>query len=421
MTDSPGAKRAPSQISDGTRMFSWSNQDTDQGSPEMALYGSGVLDVPAGYQGGGVYNVMRYGATGDGATDDTTAWNACLAAATAASGTMVVPPGTYVITGWTVPAGYVHVVMAPGAVISGVNLPTNSDLGAGKHIVIDWWEPSSPKAIRRFVHRFVSGGTVPENEWCLEGYYHPAVVVDDLTGGTGTGADQCGYVFRHGGTTAWEIKSDASDDAIIILQAEDASRHETFTVDPTSDIGVGTDTQSRVSGNHEIHGLLVVRARGNNTTARAAVQMQAQAGTKSYLRLNGENRVLEFASDRNGGTTYWTAQPIAGSQVALQRRRSLTYSPSIDIDMSMGDWFVVAASDGVAFAINAPTNAKDFTSLTVTISNASGGALGTITWNGVFQMASWTNPANGFNRSITFRYDGAKWIEVSRTPADVPN
>ena len=48
--------------------------------------------------------------------------------------------------------------------------------------------------------------------------------------------------------------------------------------------------------------------------------------------------------------------------------------------------------------------------------------MGAITWGGVFLYSAWTNPANGFSRAIDFVYNGTtSWVEVSRTPADVPN
>lgn len=61
--------------------------------------------------------------------------------------------------------------------------------------------------------------------------------------------------------------------------------------------------------------------------------------------------------------------------------------------------------------------------LTFTIQNGAGGAMGVITWNGVYSMSAWTNPADGYNRSITFMYDSgySRWRQISQTGADVPN
>src|SRR5579884_1881578 len=48
---------------------------------------------------GPVYDVKAYGAKGDGATDDTAAFRAALAAVPAAGGRVVVPAGQYVLSG----------------------------------------------------------------------------------------------------------------------------------------------------------------------------------------------------------------------------------------------------------------------------------------------------------------------------------
>ena len=54
------------------------------------------------------FNVRTYGATGNGTTDDTTAVQAAITAAAAApGGTVFFPPGTYLVTGLTLPGGTV--------------------------------------------------------------------------------------------------------------------------------------------------------------------------------------------------------------------------------------------------------------------------------------------------------------------------
>ena len=60
---------------------------------------------------------------------------------------------------------------------------------------------------------------------------------------------------------------------------------------------------------------------------------------------------------------------------------------------------------------------------TVVIRNVSGGVISAGTFNaGQFNLAAATvAPADGFNRSYTFYYDGAKCIEISRSSADVAN
>jgi hypothetical protein len=86
-----------------------------------------------------------------------------------------------------------------------------------------------------------------------------------------------------------------------------------------------------------------------------------------------------------------------------------------------GNYFKLTITDGVAWTINAPLNPQQGQVMTLTVRNTSGGALGAATFNAVFKMAAWVSPATGNSRSVTWKYDGANWVEVSRTPSDVPN
>lgn len=97
-----------------------------------------------------------------------------------------------------------------------------------------------------------------------------------------------------------------------------------------------------------------------------------------------------------------------------------TYSPSITVDASTAGHVTISASDTSAFTINAPTNPKKGRTLTVDIANASGGSLGTVTWNAVFKLAgAFSNPANGKRRTVSFRNDGTSWVETHRAAADI--
>jgi len=115
------------------------------------------------------------------------------------------------------------------------------------------------------------------------------------------------------------------------------------------------------------------------------------------------------------GTAAVTVSGWAGKSVAL------VYGVSVAIDASQGRDFTATANNATAFAIAAPTNATTGQRITVMVRNTSGGALGAVTWNAVFKLAAWTSPANGFSRSIDFRFDGTNWVEVGRTTVDVPN
>lgn len=120
---------------------------------------------------------------------------------------------------------------------------------------------------------------------------------------------------------------------------------------------------------------------------------------------------------------------LEGVGVALGAN-TVTYSASMTPDIGLGGAVTITATNAVAFTINAPllngtaitaTNVPLGTILQLTIRNTSGGALGVATFNAVFRLSAWTQPATGNSRSIMFRWDGTNWVEQSRTAADVPN
>ena len=105
------------------------------------------------------------------------------------------------------------------------------------------------------------------------------------------------------------------------------------------------------------------------------------------------------------------------------KRTTPTYGVSVAINTSLANWFSINANNGVGFMITNPTNPPTGPGccITITIRNASAGRLGAVVWDTLYKLATWTSPATGFSRSITFGWDGTDWVEVSRTPSDVPN
>lgn len=130
-------------------------------------------------------------------------------------------------------------------------------------------------------------------------------------------------------------------------------------------------------------------------------------------------------------TTGTGSLTIAGSVGVGRRIRgplvALTYGPSIAIDASLGNLFTVTITDNVAFVTAAPTNppsvAGDSQEISITYRNASGGAHGAGTWNAVFKTQATVFPAiaNGFSRTIRFKWDGTNWVEMWRSAADIAN
>jgi hypothetical protein len=117
---------------------------------------------------------------------------------------------------------------------------------------------------------------------------------------------------------------------------------------------------------------------------------------------------------------------ISAASLGLDGRLSLQhqdvpYSASMTPDASKGNIFVIVPTNGTAFTINAPTNPKNDQEITVRIANGTGGALGAVTWNSVFKLAAWTQPANGFSRSARFYFNSVSWIQISSQTPDIPN
>jgi len=110
-----------------------------------------------------------------------------------------------------------------------------------------------------------------------------------------------------------------------------------------------------------------------------------------------------------------------GVVIKPSRYTPITYSASMTPDALTSTIVEITATNNSAFTINAPLHPWQSGQITFVIRNTSGGALGTATWDVKYKLATWTQPATGFSRSITFFYDSGNWIEQSRTPADVPN
>lgn len=118
----------------------------------------------------------------------------------------------------------------------------------------------------------------------------------------------------------------------------------------------------------------------------------------------------------------WTPiLPPSNNQLEVEGFVGETYSTSITINAANAlPTRYITVTNGTAFTLNAPTNLRSGQLLTVLIDNESGGAMGAITWNGVFRLAgAFTNPANTKIRTVTFRYAGGSLVEICRSAADL--
>lgn len=105
---------------------------------------------------------------------------------------------------------------------------------------------------------------------------------------------------------------------------------------------------------------------------------------------------------------------------------TVVYGAAPVLDSSLSNDFVMTITDGNAIVVAAPTNTPSagfVQDISFTIRNASGGAHGALTWNAVFktQATAFSAVADGFSRTVFFRWNGTNWVELVRTAADVAN
>lgn len=141
----------------------------------------------------------------------------------------------------------------------------------------------------------------------------------------------------------------------------------------------------------------------------------------------GATQIVEWMGGAifNGPVTATGGLNFQGSRL-LSNLVVVTYGAAPVIDASLGNDFVMTITDGNGIVVAAPTNPPSATQaqdISFTVRNAAGGAHGALTWNAVFktQATAFSAVANGFSRTVFFRWNGTNWVELVRTAADVAN
>jgi len=158
-----------------------------------------------------------------------------------------------------------------------------------------------------------------------------------------------------------------------------------------------------------------------------------------FFRTDGSAGTVLYSKEAGTGNTGWVAVspgtvdwgspgliggttpgPANFTSVLAQRWigtiATPTYGASVTINGNDGSLNIITATNSTNFTIANPLNAYAGQQLLIQVKNTSGGALGTITWDTQYKMASFTKPANGTRRTVTFIYDGTNWVEVSCSP-----
>lgn len=412
-------------------------------------------------------NVRRYGAVFDGSTDDTTAIQNALNVAQQINGVVRLPPGTAIFTNLTMYAyttlqgdGMGQTILKRKAASTGTALRERTAA-----------EGNASGASGLWVRDLQIDGDGTAGDGINLGNQVPGAQLNFLSGvsnvhtrnfPSGTGmilnqnAARCGYLWSNLCATGISVSGGSNFYESIWVEAN------------TTDglvAGGSADTFAFVHGEQQATDIPYVRVTGSqnrfltvtvtlarNTTKIIQLDVGAnrnaffncfadQQGTytitdfiysQTWSSGTGANYLVPFYLNQEGQASYFfngsTNQrtDMVGAALKMgaylsEKYSPVTYSASMTIDASLGNYYSIDANNGSAFTINAPTNPTTGQQITVRLRNTSGGALGAATWNAVFKMQSWTNPGVGGNRSIVFRYDGTNWTEIAKTSGDVPN
>lgn len=200
------------------------------------------------------------------------------------------------------------------------------------------------------------------------------------------------------GGAGFQMQAKGTGNFLLLKNA--AASADLWFVDSTGMQTVGSST----------NGLEFTASSIHRNVAGGNLTIDAGSGATLYCGINGSYPVAITV-----GALTMTAASV------VEAIGTVTYSASMTPNAALGNVFTITATNNTAFTINAPTNPGNGQRAVFTIRNTSGGALGVATWNAVFKMVAWTQPANGFSRSIQFHYDGTNWVEEFRSAADVPN
>jgi hypothetical protein len=217
----------------------------------------------------------------------------------------------------------------------------------------------------------------------------------------GTGALTCGTISSTGTQT---YTPTGTSQQLKTTYSSDIS--STLDIDAT---GLPSNTWSiRVGRNTTVSNVVLQVFKGDNTFTPNA----SFAG-------NGNSYVAANNGKFSVGTS--TAGAMLNVNGNIQSGVSTpTYGVTVTINADSGNYAKITVTDTNAWTMAAPTNPRTGQTLVVDIVNASGGAMGAITWNAVWKLdSSYANPANGKRRTATFYYDGSNWVQVGAWSGDI--
>jgi hypothetical protein len=261
----------------------------------------------------------------------------------------------------------------------------------------------------------------------------PAMEGLTATGGAGLYFDHANDVNVNGGTSEGNYEglhytSNATRNHVLGTDLESNSHYDLYCEGPYNAFMAlnASGTVRLTSGNGSwnlIQGGLINQLTLDTNATRNRVVGIVTGSSGGTLTDSGTNTFKLNNYDGVNGVLYADSFNV---QATLLPPANISSNNPVSPPVSQANIFLLtwdATFIGVPVTINAPVSpVANGQTITITVKNTIGGALGTFTWNAIYKMGSaWTNPANGFSRSITFYYDGTNWIEISRSPVDVSN
>lgn len=209
-------------------------------------------------------------------------------------------------------------------------------------------------------------------------------------------------------------------------------------------IAIGTTTPAAITGTTiTATGCAVIIAQKICSGAGSPEAVLTAPVGSLYQRNDGASGTTLYTKQGGTGNVGWAAMapstidwavpgaigsttPNTGAFTGLAATRlrladvTVTFAATVAIDASAGAMHIIPASTNINFLIGNPANLLLGDLIMVEVQNTSGGTLGTITWDTLYKMATFTKPTTGKNRVVTFRYNGTVLKEINCSP-EVPN
>jgi hypothetical protein len=394
------------------------------------------------------FDVRKFGAKGDGITNDTTAIQNATTAAAAVRGEVFFPPGTFLISS----------TITSTAPVAWVGSGTGDETGTYKAATII-------KKSADVLAFKVMGSYSRIEKLCI--YTALAGTSDGIWIGDADNTNGANHVvlrninvigMRGHGIWARNGNSGRLDNVRVVGAAGNGVHlHSMQTAATNVNDWCLTAVQSLSCGGDGIAvskaiktGLFQCRGESNtgyglftnsaytngifysegNTAGYVHVGVSAFSGRMTVYRLPGATALIENNGnviDVQDGSGVEMSQLITGVRLfnaaVVRKRVVLTYSGFVSPSMVLGNTFDLTPTNGTAFTMGNPSGGTDGDEITFTIFNTTGGALGALTWSANYKLvgSAWTQPATGFNRSVSFRRSGTLYYETARSSGDVPN